>query len=109
MNFFQRVINKFSETAFNQEQKGVKKYGKELNPHNLDADGNPYDWLMMAEEEIVDGFKYLLAEREKRDKLLKDINEMVDRIDLVASHDVDLVRAYCSQIKRTVKKINKNI
>jgi len=109
LNFFQRVINNFSEIAFKQEEKGIKKYGKELNPHNVDPETNePYDWIGMAEEEFVDGFKYLFAEREKRDEVLKNIKEMTETMELFAD-DVDLVRAYCSLIRNQLKMINKNI
>lgn len=109
MNFFQRVINNFSEVAFKQEEKGIKKYGKELDPYNVDPETNePYDWIGMAEEEFVDGFKYLFAERERRDEVFKNIKEMTETMELFAN-DVDLVRSYCSSIRNQLKKINKNI
>ena len=54
------VKQKFAEVADYQEGKGIIKYGKPLDP--LDN----YDWLDMAAEEQVDGYKYLIAEMEKR-------------------------------------------
>ena len=109
MSFFQLVINKFSEVALKQEEKGIKKYGKELNPNNVDPETNqPYDWIEMAEEEFVDGFKYLFAERKRRDEVLKNIKEMTETMELFAN-DVDLVRSYCSSIRNQLKMINKNI
>lgn len=109
MNFFQRVVTKFSTVAFKQEEKGVRKYGKELDPYNVDPEtGKPYDWLGMAEEEMVDGYKYLFAERERRDKVLTTIKEMTEVIDLYA-HDPDLVQSYTSSIRNHIKLINQNI
>lgn len=60
MSHLQASIDMFTETARSQEQKGIEKYGRPLDP--LDN----YDWLKMAEEEMVDGYKYLAAEMEKR-------------------------------------------
>lgn len=67
VTFLQRVVSRFSSLAAEQEEKGMQKYGHEVQP--LEP---KYDWLRMAEEEFVDGFKYLSAERERRDKLLAD-------------------------------------
>lgn len=55
-----RMMIKFNNTANDQEQKGIKKYGKPLNP--LDN----YNWLEMCLEEQVDGAAYIVAEMDKR-------------------------------------------
>ncbi|WP_373894433.1 hypothetical protein [Virgibacillus sp. CBA3643] len=67
-----KVINKFEETARYQESKGILKYG---NP--LDSLDN-YDWLEMAEQEQVDGYKYLVAEMEKRKFIATKIRKLLN-------------------------------
>ena len=71
--YLEKTIRKFAETAHSQEEKGIEKYGHELQP--LD---NKWDWLEMAKEELVDAFKYLSAERERRDALLDVISDCVE-------------------------------
>ncbi|TFJ92161.1 hypothetical protein [Lentibacillus salicampi] len=64
--------DKFSEMANIQERKGIMKYGQPLDP--LDN----YDWLEMAQEEQTDGYKYLVAEQEKRKFIANKIRRLTD-------------------------------
>lgn len=64
--------DKFIQTANSQERKGIQKYGQPLNP--LDD----YDWLEMAIEEQTDGFKYLVAEQEKRKFVVGKIRKLLE-------------------------------
>lgn len=66
--FLNKVIKLFNDVATAQEHKGVEKYGHELRPHDT-----KWDWLEMAEEEIVDAFKYLAAEKERRNVVLNTV------------------------------------
>ncbi|KGX84465.1 hypothetical protein [Pontibacillus litoralis] len=66
-----RSIAEFSGVAISQEEKGVAKYGKPLDPRDN------YNWLEMAKEELVDGFKYLEAERVKRQRSVARIRELL--------------------------------
>jgi hypothetical protein len=66
--FLERVISKFTKVATSQEMKGLDKYGEALNPLN-----DAWDWLNMAEEEMIDGYKYLVAERTRRDFILVNV------------------------------------
>jgi len=68
----ERSKKAFTEAANRQENKGVEKYGKPLDP--LDN----YDWLEMATEELVDGFKYLVAEQVKREFIANKIRKLTD-------------------------------
>lgn len=70
MKHLENTVVDFTERATEQEMKGIKKYGKALEP--LDD----YDWLTMAAEEQVDGYKYLLAEMEKRKHVASEILEL---------------------------------
>ena len=70
--FLEKVISQFSKTARTQELKGIEKYGHELQPME-----NKYDWLEMAKEELIDGFKYLAAEQERRDKLIANAESLI--------------------------------
>src|SRR5690625_3510924 len=74
MNFEQLEIAKdrFIQTANAQERKGIQKYGQPLNP--LDN----YCWLDMAMEEQTDGFKYLVAEQEKRKFVVAKIRKLLE-------------------------------
>jgi len=71
-----RSIDMFENIALKQEAKGIEKYGQRLNP--LDR----YDWLRMAAEEQVDGFKYLHAEIEKRRFAIGMIKGILSELDL---------------------------
>lgn len=61
----------FSEVADSQENKGIEKYGKPLNP--LDN----YDWLDMEFEELIDAAKYNRAEKIKRNHIVGRIRKLM--------------------------------
>lgn len=71
MEHLEKVNKKFSETAYLQEMKGIRKYGKALDPMDN------YDWLQMALEEQVDGTKYLVAEIEKRKHVVSQVKKLI--------------------------------
>lgn len=71
MKHLRKSISEFDRVAKEQEKKGIMKYGKALDP--LDR----YDWLEMAKEEQVDGFKYLQAEIEKRKFIVNKIRNLL--------------------------------
>ena len=58
--------------ANEQEEKGMQKYGQPLNP--LDD----YNWLDMARQEQVDGYKYLEAEIVKRRFIVGKIRRLLN-------------------------------
>lgn len=60
-DFLSSCLTRFMSIAFSQEDKGVKKYGKMLDPKDS------YDWIQMAEEEMVDGWKYIQCARDSRE------------------------------------------
>lgn len=78
MTFLQRVCNQFFRTADSQEQKGMEKYGHEVQPHDP-----KWDWNRMAEEEIVDAYKYILAERERRDAIILEVTMQLEKMGLM--------------------------
>lgn len=61
----------FAHVANEQEKKGIEKYGQPLDPDDS------YDWLEMAKEELVDGYKYLLAEQVRRNRVIDDIRQIM--------------------------------
>ncbi len=71
MNHLNHAIEEFAKTANNQENKGITKYGKPLNPYDN------YDWLDMEFEELVDAAKYNRAEKRKRDFAIGRIREII--------------------------------
>ena len=73
MEHLQDSVDQFTQVALSQEKKGIQKYGQPLNP--LDS----YDWLDMASQELVDGFKYLHAEQVKRAEICAKIRRLVDK------------------------------
>jgi hypothetical protein len=75
MTFLHKVLTQFNQAATAQELKGLEKYGHELQP--MDP---KWDWLKMAKEELVDGFKYLAAEQERREIILTAADGMLQRI-----------------------------
>lgn len=60
-----------NEVADSQEDKGIKKYGKPLNP--LDN----YDWLDMEFEELIDAAKYNRAEKAKRNHNVERLRKLM--------------------------------
>lgn len=95
--FLEKTIFSFGKTARTQEMKGIEKYGHELQPHE-----NKYDWLEMAKEELVDGFKYLTAEQERRDKLVKEIES-----ELVYVMQCDSFEKRCYLVNRIIAMLEK--
>jgi len=49
----------------------MKKYGQPLDP------SDSYEWIEMAKEEFVDGYKYLLAEQVRRNRVIDDIRQIM--------------------------------
>lgn len=68
------TIEEFMRVAEEQEKKGMKKYGKPLDPEDL-----KYDWLEMALEENVDSTKYLTAEIKKRQFIVERIRRIIEQ------------------------------
>lgn len=88
MQHLNYVIERFTAQAHNQEAKGLEKYGKALDPF----DRKNYDWLEMAEEELVDAFKYFHAEKVRRDTILdtviRDLEGISDDLKEKRANDV---------------------
>jgi hypothetical protein len=58
-----KALRRLEKVMFQQDDFGVKKYGKPLNS-SMD-----YDWLQMAQEEQADMSKYLECERQRREHI----------------------------------------
>ncbi|GGJ86142.1 hypothetical protein GCM10007063_05800 [Lentibacillus kapialis] len=72
LTHLEHTKQKFAEMANTQERKGIQKYGQPLDP----LEGR--DWLTMCSEEMVDGYKYLVAEQEKRKFIANKIRRLTD-------------------------------
>lgn len=83
MEHLRFVKQKFIISADAQENKGIEKYGQPLEPMDN------YDWLEMAEQEQVDGYKYLVAEQVKRQKVIGKIRNLTD--DMEINHWLDVL------------------
>ncbi|WP_158681501.1 hypothetical protein [Microbulbifer pacificus] len=94
MKHLENTVVDFTERATEQEMKGIKKYGKALDP--LDD----YDWLTMAAEEQVDGYKYLLAEMKKREYVVEGIREIIDL------HEKDMDPFYVGKAHDLLNQLN---
>ena len=94
MKHFRNTVLDFWVRAYEQENKGIKKYGKALEP--LDD----YDWLTMAAEEQVDGYKYLLAEMKKREYVVKGIRQIIDL------HENDMDPFYVGKAHHLLDQLN---
>lgn len=103
--FLKLVTGKFKETALNQELKGLKKYGSPVNPMD------DYDWLNMAEEEQIDGYKYLMAERVKRDTILKDVFAIFQQLkeSLSQKQESFVYVKIIESVEQKLRKLSKNI
>src|SRR5690625_2868522 len=76
MQHLKSSIDKFTDGAKKQEDKGIEKYGQPLEPTDTKQ-----DWLEMAIEEQVDGFKYLHAEQVKRKHITDEIRVVLNKYD----------------------------
>lgn len=76
--FTKLVAEEITAKMIQQDDKGIEKYGKSLDP----MDSN-YDWLCMAEEEVADMLKYFKAEQVRRDKIIQEIE-----------HDLETIQQY---------------
>lgn len=72
------TVDEFRDVAESQELKGLPKYGQPLDPLDL-----KYDWLGMATEEQVDGFKYLVAEKRKRAFIADKITNVLSEVHML--------------------------
>jgi len=92
MRHLQSSIDKFTSSAKSQEDKGIEKYGQPLDP--LDD----YDWLEMAIEEQVDGFKYLHAEQIKRQWAISNIRRTLSADDLNLDEMINSIEYYLTKL-----------
>lgn len=58
----QMVIDEFTKVLDAQDEKGMAKYGVSIDEGHVDENGDPYDWPMMAMEELADFSKYQVKE-----------------------------------------------
>lgn len=72
--FTAQVIESLREVMIKQDEKGLEKYGKPLNPEDEN-----YDWLEMTIEELADALKYLESEAQKK-KLKTELLEKVSTV-----------------------------
>lgn len=69
--FTKFVSDQITEVMVKQDEKGINKYGKPLNPMDN------YDWLEMAKEEAADMLKYFEAEHYKRNNILNEVESLL--------------------------------
>lgn len=69
-----RALKSIEKVMNSQDKYGFEKYGKELD-HSDD-----YDWLMMLQEELADGLKYLQCEMDRK-KYVIDLLQAALRTD----------------------------
>lgn len=110
LNFISKVLQIFTRVAIRQEGYGIKKYGKPLDPMD-----RQHDWLNMTIEELVDGFKYLLAERERRDilaseglKRIAEIREIVQNSEIDSS-EYEYINLHLNSIEGIFRTLTFNL
>lgn len=79
-----RTKLEFNRVANEQEHKGVMKYGKALDPLE-----HGRDWIEMAKQEQVDGFKYQEAELVKREFVIEKIRKRTNDVEI--NHWLDML------------------
>lgn len=72
--FTKFVSDQITEVMIKQDEKGIRKYGKPLDPMDN------YDWLVMAKEEAADMLKYFEAEHYKRNNTLNKVQHILREI-----------------------------
>ena len=101
--FLNKVNEMFANTSISQERKGIMEYGQPLDP----MDDN-YDWNEMAETELVDGYKYLMAARTKRNEVIRLACEKIDVV-IAMNFENKPLEKELNEVKKLLKKLNKNI
>lgn len=84
-NTTQRVIDQFSKLLDAQDIKGFEKYGETIDEAQIDDEGKPYDWKLMALEETADLQKYLVKEIQRLENDNLDLIKIVSTI--MANHN----------------------
>lgn len=104
--FLKRVTERFEEVAGYQEQKGIEKYGHELQPSD-----KKWDWLLMAEEELVDGYKYIQAEKTRRENKKNEITfrvtQLINFLNILEDEVITILEGYDNPINKDLEQINK--
>jgi hypothetical protein len=73
----QAVIDGFSKLLDAQDDKGIKKYGTTIDEAEIDEEtGEPWDWRLMAMEELCDYSKYQVKEIKRLENLVKSHEEV---------------------------------
>jgi hypothetical protein len=72
----QAVIDGFAKLLDAQDDKGIKKYGTTIDEAEVDENGEPYDWRLMAMEELCDYSKYQVKEIVRLENLVKSHEEV---------------------------------
>lgn len=101
--FAYRVKRAFKVGVDKQNAKGMQVYGQPLDP----LDGK-HDFLQMLEEEVVDAYQYLRAEREKKAYVNDKILHLASKIEYIVresgaeSNAKTLVTAYVEEIEKAI-------
>lgn len=72
MNHIERSKQAYARTADKQAEKGMETYGQALDPLEPGR-----DWLVMAEEEIVDAHQYNQAMQNRRKFVVDKIRNLI--------------------------------
>ena len=75
----QIVIDEFTKLLDSQDDKGLMKYGTSIDSAELDENGEPYDWPLMAMEELADFSKYQVKEIKRLENRVKRLQSELEK------------------------------
>lgn len=64
-----------------QEKKGFATYGRSLENAHFDENGEPYDWNLMALEELVDALQYMIKENLALEHEIEEAHHIISELD----------------------------
>jgi hypothetical protein len=109
--FSQRIVEFFVKKTNDQDEFGIKKYGQPLDPMDT-----RHDWLNMAGDELVDCFKYFIAERERRDNVLLKVDSRLNKVHSIltdnkplTNYDKQLILSNIELLKNDIRAISHNL
>jgi predicted nucleic acid-binding Zn-ribbon protein len=101
----QAVIDGFSKLLDAQDDKGIKKYSTTIDEAVLDENGEPYDWRLMAMEELADFSKYQVKEIRRLEGLVNEVTDFADK----KIEELDNARQGCEKYRKDNKQLKEEL
>jgi uncharacterized coiled-coil DUF342 family protein len=101
------VIDEFTKVLDAQDDKGMAKYGVSIDEAQVDENGDPYNWPLMAMEELADFSKYQVKEILRLKNTVKQVssalNHWMQRVNELEKERNE-AREGCEKLRKEAKE-----